>query len=113
MTASGVHVRSPGGTKQSSTPSCTALVSRHTTYQSLGGLFEKCVNLLPAHTREVVQELIHAVAAFQVLHECLHRHAGTDEDWRPRENLRIGMDDGAIGERDRSRLGHRVPPPER
>lgn len=48
-------------------------------------------DLLTRHRREVVQELLHAVARFQVVDQGAERNARSDEDRRPPEDLRVDV----------------------
>lgn len=71
--------------------------SRDPSQESPRCLFEESVDLLAAHGRKVIQELVHAVASLQVLDECLDRDAGPDEHGRAREDFRVAVNDAASG----------------
>ena len=50
--------------------------------------------LLTLHSRKVVEELIQRISGGQVVEEILDRHAGSSEDWRTPEDLRIDLHHG-------------------
>jgi hypothetical protein len=52
---------------------------RHVRQQSLGRLMKERVDLLTAYAGKVVQKFVDAIAAFEIVDECLYRHSGADE----------------------------------
>jgi len=56
-------------------------------------LLERRDGQIPRNGGEIVQELFQRVATLDVVDQCLHRHARTDEDGGTPEDLGIGMDD--------------------
>src|SRR5688572_19407685 len=61
--------------------------------QLLAKLFQHGNHLLPPHAGESFQKIVDRIPGLQVIEKALYRHARADEDRRPAQNLRVGMDD--------------------
>ncbi len=44
-------------------------------------MLQSSYRLLARDTRKIVEELIKRVSGFQIVNECLRRHAGPDKNW--------------------------------
>jgi len=49
-------------------------------------------DLFPADRRKIVKEIVHTIPDLQVIHQRLDWNAGSIEDGRPREDLRVDTD---------------------
>ena len=85
------HVRS-GGTRTRHAHR-EKRASRDTRQKRPASLFEKSDCLFARDARKVVEELFDGVSAFKVIEQRLCGHARAYEDWRPADDLRVGMDD--------------------
>jgi hypothetical protein len=50
--------------------------------------------LLPRHGRELVEELIEAVASLEIVDQVPERDPGPDEDWGTPKDFGVAMNDG-------------------
>ena len=64
-----------------------------TGYQRLMGRFEGGYGLLTGYAGKIVEELVQAVVAFEVVDQVAQRDAGSDEDRCPAQDLRVAVDD--------------------
>jgi hypothetical protein len=49
-------------------------------------------DLFPADRRKIVKEIVHTIPDLQIIHQRLDWNAGSIEDGRPREDLRVDTD---------------------
>src|SRR5438034_9526678 len=64
-----------------------------TGFQRRARQFERRNDLLAAHRREVIEELVQAVSGLEVIDEVLEWDPRSDEHGRPVEDVRIAVND--------------------
>jgi hypothetical protein len=60
--------------------------------QQLLRLLESSNDLISAHGRKIVEELIDRMTTFEIIQEILQRDAGADEDRDASEDFRVSVD---------------------
>lgn len=61
--------------------------------QAVPGCLDEANDLRALYGGKADQEIVNGIAAFEVVHQILHRHPGTSENGRATHDFRIGVED--------------------